>query len=254
MDQQMLKELAELQRYAGALGSMMSSATAAAPAGAHGVDASRRVGIDIDSQGRPSGVTVDTSWATAIRPDALGAAVMEAYQQAVTSHMDEWSKSLERAGLRYDMRDFDASSGPPGPATPNPFVSRPNPFVTPDSGTGRGLEEMTSELVRLLDGAHARANEPTATTAAPVADAAAGHVVVGLRGGQLATVTVDATWAADRSGSAIAAELNAVLAREQLRVVDVRDADGAQTDPLTAGADSLLSDVFRLLDDPTIGA
>ncbi len=115
MDQSMMRDLEELQRYASAFGSVLSSASRAAPAGAKGADGTGRVTVGIDAEGRPTGVQVDERWSSDLAAEALGAAVLEAYQDAVSKHLGEWSETLEREGFGYQMRDFQTSTAPVEP-------------------------------------------------------------------------------------------------------------------------------------------
>ena len=217
MDQSIMQDLEELQRYARAFGSVLSSASRAAPAGARGADSTGRVTAGVDAEGRPTGVDIDERWSSDLAPEALGAAVLEAYQDAVSKHLGEWSDALEREGFGYQMRDFPAA--PPAPA---------NPFVVPSAPpSGRDLGQLAEELMRLLDTAHLRATAPT--TDASVADRrpASGPVSVALSNGQLASVHIDGRWAEEHSARAIAAEVMGAVGRAQAEVARAgRDARG----------------------------
>ena len=192
MDQSVMRDLEELQRYARALGSVLSSASKAAPAGARGADAAGRVTVGIDTEGRPTGVQVDERWSSDLAAEALGAAVLEAYQDAVSKHLGEWSETLESEGFGYRMRDFQTSAAPV------------NPFVVPGAApSGRDLGQLAEELMRLLDTSHARATSPTAGTGGPGRRAAAAHVSVALGNGQLAAVHIDGRWAEEHSAHAM---------------------------------------------------
>ena len=243
MDQSMMRDLEELQRYASAFGSVLSSASRAAPAGAKGADSTGRVTVDIDAEGRPTGVQVDERWSSDLAAEALGAAVLEAYQDAVSKHLGEWSESLEREGFGYQMRDFKTSAAPV------------NPFVVPGAPrSGRDLGQLAEELMRLLDTSHARATSPTAGTAA-AGHRATGQVSVTLTNGQLAAVHIDARWAQEHSAHAIAAEVMGAVTRAQASAApDTVVPAGDRRDPLLEDADAVLSDVLHRLTHPTTGA
>ena len=239
MDQSIMQDLEELQRYARAFGSVLSSASRAAPAGARGADSTGRVTAGVDAEGRPTGVDIDERWSSDLAPVALGAAVLEAYQDAVSKHLGEWSDALVREGFGYQMRDFPAA--PPAPA---------NPFVVPSAPpSGRDLGQLAEELMRLLDTSHARATSPTAGTAA-AEHRPTGQVSVTLTNGQLAAVHIDARWAQEHSAHAIAAEVMGAVGRAQA----VPGPGETRGDALLDDADSVLSDVLHRLTPPTTGA
>lgn len=244
MDQSMMRDLEELQRYARAFGSVLSSASKAAPAGARGADSTGRVTAGIDAEGRPTGLDIDERWSSDLAPEALGAAVLEAYQDAVSKHLGEWSDALEREGFGYQMRDFQGAASAPV-----------NPFVVPSAPpSGRDLGQLAEELMRLLDTAHLRATAPSTEASVPDRGAATGPVSVALSNGQLASVHIDGRWAEDHSARAIAAEVMGAVGRAQSEGAPEPESRGTRGDPLLDSADSVLSDVLHRLTPPTTGA
>ena len=146
MDQSMMRDLEELQRYARAFGSVLSSASRAAPAGARGADSTGRVTAGIDAEGRPTGVDIDERWSSDLAPPRPWARRSSRRTRTPSASTSASGRSaLEREGFGYQMRDFQAA-----PAAPA------NPFVVPSAPpSGRDLGQLAEELMRLLDTAHA---------------------------------------------------------------------------------------------------
>lgn len=62
-----------------------------------GSDGTGSVTVDLDTEGKLAGISVDPDWKRSLRDTELAPAVLEAYQEAVTKRLEKWGETIERA-------------------------------------------------------------------------------------------------------------------------------------------------------------
>ncbi|NBE52156.1 YbaB/EbfC family nucleoid-associated protein [Streptomyces boluensis] len=62
-----------------------------------GLDDTGSVKVDLDGEGKLTGIRVDPNWRRSLRDTELASAVLGAYQQAVTQRLEGWGEVVERA-------------------------------------------------------------------------------------------------------------------------------------------------------------
>ncbi len=231
-----LDELRDLQKYAAQFQSMISTARNAAPSRASGYDTSGLAFAEVDRDGQPTTLRIEQGWRNALEPAQLGAAIIEAYQTATQTHLEEWGADLKRQGWQYDAREFDELVS----AAPTPSESL---FAVPRTvGEPRPVEALLSAVIDELDFSHVLATQPPA----PAREPAAPHsrVSVTLTNGALESVHIDADWAEGRQSSTINSELAGALQAARLRPTPEQSpAHGEHT----ARLDDLLGEVMKAL-------
>jgi DNA-binding protein YbaB len=172
---------------------------ASAPIG--GFDATRMVKITLDAGGRVHAVSVDASWRTRLGAKTLGAAIIEAVQDAAVGRLRAWGEAV--AG---DSTPATPDSGVVGRARPARKTRQfpPRPPKTPTSlgdPTAPEPQNLVAELSSLVDGlSHALSDleRVVGERAAQqvVGRSADGMVAVTLRGGTPVSVELDGRWLA----------------------------------------------------------
>ncbi len=98
------RQFAQMQGYAAALHSLIIDAQAQAPQHAEGADRSRAVRVVLGPDGLPATFRVESDWKRRIEPTAFGAAVLEAFQAAVSDRLSAWTRTLEDDRLEDEGR------------------------------------------------------------------------------------------------------------------------------------------------------
>jgi hypothetical protein len=209
-----------LQRLAGEL-------TSAIPQQSEGSDLTGRVSVFIGPAGLPVEIRVHEGWERRLGPEELGAAVMDAYDDAVRRAMQAWTDHLDAARWWRRQRDaeeeLDVSSAPLPPL--------------PMDGRVREDVQFSEPVLQALHAAGRRAGEPTAS--AEAADEG-GNIIVRLGAGGLTGCEISPGWARNRDGATVSAALVRALMNASRQVADAR------REP-HSGLDTGLSDALATL-------
>lgn len=236
----LLDDFAQLQAYASRIQRVISSAEQAAPPSATGRDATGAAEATIDRSGLPTSLRVRDDWDRHLDPEALGPALLEAYQQAVQSHLAAWGDDLQRSGWKYDAREVDEA--PPAEATGEEY--RPPVSFSPP----RDIAGLVDEVLTELDRSHQLATTPVAP--APQSFRSEGgrvSVEVGERG--LTSVHVDGDWAARADVAQLNGELAQSLNAARLRAAETSSPRDLRNDRL----DEMLGEITQLMKAQTNG-
>ncbi|MEV6965127.1 hypothetical protein AB0M47_08405 [Hamadaea sp. NPDC051192] len=243
MNDELMHELARMEQYAAMLQGLLKEADATAPQRTQAEDSSGAVNIVLDAAGLPERMDVSSDWPRRVKPDALGAAVLNAFGQASESRVQDWSRTLEGGEwgdkMQRAMRE-DSVEQFTTPLNDVPAMFRRDTApVQP-----RRIDELAEEMMREMD----RVDEIAADS--PLVQHFEGTnrtrtVTVKLNASGLTGCDIDANWAADQSGGSIAHALNEALtiARDRLR-----DHAGAPT--AQGRLDALFAETMALMNDP----
>lgn len=203
-----MDDLEYVRQHAAEVEGSLREVQDAAPERTLATDRSTAVRVALDRQGLPESIQVREDWRDRISPRALGAAVVEAAQQAADRRADTWVSMFKKSG--------------PGQPTSSPYLDSTEP---PAGGhSSRPLTEIAGELLGLLD------------TMLSTRPGSSSRTVSGSEPGKMATVTlarngqlscsIDDRWAAQQSGGSLTRALGAALAsaRDQLQDQDTRNA------------------------------
>jgi hypothetical protein len=136
-----LRDLRRLQQYAAGLRGLLTDADAHAPQQAAGADRTGAVSVLLGPDGLPNSVRVAPDWPQWVRPEDLGAAVLEAGQAAAGQRLAAWTEALDRTGWRSDA-DRLRETHPPSSDTA--------PVITPDPSP-RPLQDLAEDVLASFD-------------------------------------------------------------------------------------------------------
>ncbi len=208
-----------------------------------GHDESEQVHVEVDAEGRVTGVELERDWNSTLDPRGLGAAVVEAVNAATTTRITAWADRVAEA------------ADTPAPATP---PRTPEPVTINPSG------QMIENLLYLLHRVGQETKPPERRARRAVADhddydedveetptrrrltkgtSDGGHVVVGLDGKTVAQVQIetDTIWVSHANHLEVAGELRSAFAAAYRR---------ADEDARTQRSDSAVAELRALTADP----
>lgn len=191
-----------LRRLAGEL-------TAAIPQQSEGSDSTGRVSVFIGPAGLPVEIRVHEGWERRLGPEELGAAVMDAYDDAVRRAMHAWAGRLD--DTRWWRRQRDEEEEPDASSAPLPPLSM--------DGRVRANVQFSEPVLQALHAAGRRVGEPTASTEA---SDDGGNTIIRLGAGGLTGCEISPDWARNREGATISAALARALMNASRQAAEVR--------------------------------
>jgi hypothetical protein len=230
MADDIVSELAELQRQASALQGLLATAQASAPRRAEGSDATGTLWATIDGDGLPSALSVQDGWQRRVSPERFGPAVVEAFAAASTNRMTAWDQALSENGWTSTVdtvrRELDGPASTTAPLPAPPPVGRPRP-------AGELLNDMLTAFEQIDD-----------ASAVVEGSGTSGYHKLELRlaATGLVSCEVDAQWASHQSGNDMAAAFGEALVKAK--------ADLAAKSATPSHLDQVLGEALALLNDP----
>ncbi|MFD4762359.1 hypothetical protein ACFWOJ_26875 [Streptomyces sp. NPDC058439] len=244
MDEEFIRGLQQFQQHALNLQSMMSDMqNRMVPQGAEGTDTQGAVTVRLAADGLPEFIRAASDWQRRQPPEAIGAAVSEAYGAAVSEQMTAWGQALEDGDWQSKADQLDSQFGQPAASAAQPDIpERDLRYVV-----SRPLDELAEDVLSAFD-ALERMDE-TASGPDEVNGTSAGrHVTLVVSKGALRSCEVDRQWAAGQSYIGLNQAFEEALgdARDKLSSIEAAAADGL------AGlqVDSLLDEALAILRDP----
>lgn len=159
-----------------------------------GQDASGTVALKLDAQGRFQSVTVTESWRTSVGPEALGAAVVEAYAAAGAERTRTWGEAVA------EVAEEPAPATRPAPPSFESLAGQladlrdATRYLPSSAATEEALLEAVQELRRGMHQAFAEVDARAGSSI--TGHSGAGNVSAVLTGlGDLQEVVVDPRWA-----------------------------------------------------------
>ncbi|MEU2250121.1 hypothetical protein [Streptomyces sp. NPDC019224] len=249
MDQEFLAGLQQFQQQAQNLQNLMTDMQNRMPQGGEGTDAQGAVTVRLAADGLPESIKAVSDWQRRQGPEAIGAAVVDAYGAAMSAQMEGVARAFDQADWQAKAEQVDRSLAVPGPspATDSPAVTAGPPAPDLRYVVPRSLEEVTEDALSALD-----AVEQMATTAVEpvraVGRSTAHRVVITVTRGALLSCEVDPQWAAKQTSIGLNQAWEEALAdaRSELSELEAAAGDGAGRLQL----DSLLNEALAILSDP----
>lgn len=237
MTDELTRNLRQLQQYAATLHGLVSDAEAQAPQRSEAKDGTGSVNVVLDAAGLPQEIQVGSDWRRRLEPDALGAAVIQAFGEAARARVAAWSQTLESGewGQKVGLMMAADRAGAPLPESEVPqLFRRDQEPVWP-----RPVVELTDEMINAFDNIDTYAG---ASSQGEEGTNAERTVSVKLSQSALVGCTVDTGWAERQSGDALSSALGEALADARSKFTD-------QPRP-TAALDSLFDEAIALLNNP----
>lgn len=242
MNDELMRQFAQLQRYTAALHQLIATAREQSPLHSAGADATGAVRVELGPDGLPTTFRVDGRWHRMLAPEEFGAAIVQACQAAIAERLAQWSESLRSNG--WQQQAARLRGGPDAqPATPMARVPaafrRPLPDVTP-----RSLGQITEDVLAAFDDT-ARLSPPA--TPGGTGAAAGGKLVITLSPTGLTSCTADGRWVAEQTAARLMNALSEALAAAK---ADLDHHTRPAPERPSDGMDRLLAEAMALLTDP----
>jgi hypothetical protein len=235
MTDDLAAQFAQIQKYTAALHSLLTAAQEHTPRQSEGADESGAVRVTLDSDGLPKAFRVDNDWDRKIEPAAFGAAVVAAFQAAISDRLETWSRSLAEDGWRDRVDQLDGPSAPVEAQIPAAF-RKPVEHVVP-----RSIGDIAEDVFKAFDNVAA---PPPNTSGASGTDQT-GKLVISLTAQGLTSCTVDERWVAEQTAARLMNALGQALAAAK------EDLARASQDPQPlSGVDRFFAETMALLNDP----
>jgi hypothetical protein len=229
MTNEILRRLQRLHEQATGVHELMSSLHTQAPQSATAHDPTGSVRVSIGADGLPTAIRIESDWQAQLAPQAVGDAVLAAFNAAVAEGMRAWAQVLEGTSWRSRLAEFEAGVSQRSDADAGMLIPH-----SAESTGARDLHEIAEEALR-QSASLRRQHRGQATLA--VGSDGSGNASITLSRSGLQACSVRAAWASRHDGSTLTAALNDALraARAELPVqstpVDLTDLLG---DALTA--------------------
>jgi hypothetical protein len=245
VNDELMAQFAQLQRYTAALHQLITTAQEQSPRRSEGADATGAVRVELGPDGLPTIFRVDGRWDRMLAPEEFGAAVVQACQAAIGERMAEWTESLQSSGWQHEAARLrggpDAQPTAPMVRVP-PAFRRPLPDVTP-----RSLDQITEDMLAAFDDTARFSPPPTHLSSAGTGAAAGGKLVITLSPAGLTSCTADGRWVIEQTAARLMNALSEALAAAKA------DLDRPTPQALGRpgnGMDRLLAEAMTLLTDP----
>jgi len=241
VNDELMGQFAQLQRYTAALHQLITTAREQSPRRSAGADATGAIRVELGPDGLPTTFRVDGRWDRMLAPAEFGAAVVRACQAATGDRLAQWSESLRSSG--WQQQAARLRGGPDAqPATPMARVPaafrRPLPDVTP-----RPLGQITEDMLAAFDDT-ARLFPPA--TAGGTGAAAGGKLVITLSPTGLTSCTAEGRWVAQQTAARLMNALSEALAAAKADLNRRTQQAPGRAD----GMERLLAEAMALLTDP----
>lgn len=243
MDEEFIRGLQQFQQHALNLQNMMTDMQNQVPQGVEGTDAQGAVTVRLASDGLPEFIRAASDWQHRQEPEAVGAAVSEAYEAAMSQQMTAWAQAIEDGNWQAKADQLDGQASQPTPPARQPDIpERDLRYVI-----SRPLDELAEDVLSAFDVVD-RMDETASEPAEVEATSAGRHVTLVVSKGTLRSCEVDRQWAAGQSYIQLNQAFEEALgdARDKLSSTEAAGADGI------AGlqVDSLLDEALAVLRDP----
>lgn len=243
MDDEFIRSLAQFQQHALNLQSMMTDMQNRMPQGAEGTDTQGAVTVRLAADGLPEFIRAASDWQRRQAPEAIGAAVSEAYGAAMSEQMTAWAQVFEDGDWQSKADQLDSQFGQPAASAVQPDIpERDLRYVV-----SRPLDQLAEDVLSAFDAVE-RMDETASGPAEVNGTSAARHVTLVVSKGALRSCEVDRQWAAGQSYIGLNQAFEEALgdARDKLSSIEAAAADGL------AGlqVDSLLDEALAILRDP----
>jgi hypothetical protein len=241
VNDEIMAQFAQIQRYAAGLQGLLAEAQAMAPKRSQGADRSGAVRVTTGPDGLPVSFQVAPDWRSKVAAEAFGAAVVEACQAAIGDRLATWTNTLAEDGWQDKVERL--KGGPADPAPPSQEPARiPPAFRRPaDQAWPRPVDQIAEEVLRAADGV----GRLTPSSASGTGSAARGKLTVTVNRTGLTSCTADPQWVSRQTAALLMNALGVALAAARAD----HQARSRRPEPAT-GMDRLIAETLSLLDNP----
>jgi len=235
----LMSQLAQIQRYASGMGRLIADAQEAAPSRAEGVDRTGAVRVELGRDGVPVSFRVAQDWHAKVAPAEFCPAVMEAFQAAMATRLEAWSETLRTDGWTDRLEELKR----PAETSNGQAPTIPAAFRKP--ATTRSASTLTDDMLRML--------ENPASTAPKVPGGGTGtgssaddRLTISVSDTGLVSCTAEPRWVADQTAARLMTALS-----EALRAAKSALANAPKNAEPANEVDRLIADALGVLGDPS---
>lgn len=247
MTDDLIEQLAQIQRYTATLQEAVSAAQAHAPTQSAGSDQSRTVQVLLDGDGLPQSFHVSNDWKRRIEPANFGSAVLEACQDGTGERLSVWTKALQEEGWEDKLAEMrngptDSSAAQEAsrvaPTIPGPLQTQPP----------RDLSDVTEDVLKALDAASELTQSPRSDAA--TGSAADGRLSITLSRAGLTSCDADSRWVSNQTAARLMDALGEALSHAKQELANNSEPERPQErlNSLFGEAMALLNQPDRLVD------
>jgi hypothetical protein len=192
-----LQELRQLERQAGAIHDVFVDANAKSPSRAEGTDQTGTVRVVVDAEGLPAEIVVARDWHDVLAGSEFGRAVRDAFTDATRSRMAIWSQAIATSGWRDRVEDLrDGAGRLPSDAAGTSGVVAPSV-----AAWRRPFEDVLGDVLR--------DDDPVATAPAPTGTGwdESGQLVLTVAPSGLVSCVASAHWLSYQNAEALTTAL-----------------------------------------------
>lgn len=235
----LMSQLAQIQRYATGMGRLIADAQEAAPSRAEGADRSGTVQVELGRDGVPVSFRVAQDWDAKLAPEAFCPAVMEAFQAAMAARLEAWSETLRSDSWTDRLEELKR----PAETSNGQAPTIPAAFRKP--ATSRSASALTNDMLRMLENPASTA--PRASGGGLGEGSSTGdRLTITLSDSGMVSCTAESRWVADQTAARLMTALG-----EALRAAKSALANAPKNAEPSSEVDRLIADALGVLGDPS---
>lgn len=241
MNEEIMAQLAQVQRYAAGLQGLLAEAQAMAPGRSQGTDRNGAVHVTIGPDGLPNSFRVAPDWKRKIKADTFGSAVLEACQAAIGERLSAWTNTLTDNGWQDKVERL--KGGPTDPAPPSQAPARIPPALRTavELARPRPIDQLAEEVL----GAFGNVERFIPSPASGSGSGARGKLTVTINNTGLTSCSADPRWVSEQTAAMLMNELGKALAEARANL----QVQSQSPEPMT-DMDRLITETLSLLNDP----
>jgi hypothetical protein len=243
--EEIVRDLARINRYAAELQQRMADLQQAAPESSRGADRSGAVQALLGCDGLPEAIRVQANWKDRLDPRSFAAAVTEASEAATRERGLAWSRALERSGWQHRAGRLGADSAS-SPAMPSGAV--PSAFRRAGGARQRSADRLAEEVIVLAQTALRATRAPRHSPRGVGSNRGRTLALTLSRGGQV-SCQADQRWVAEQSGHQLTEALSAALAAAR-RELAASSSSSAPDNDVVGRQERVLGEIFATLAEP----
>jgi hypothetical protein len=241
VNDEIMRELAQIQHYAAGLQGLLATAQAQAPSSSEGADRTGTIRVFLGPDGLPTSFRVEPGWNRKVSAEHVGGAVVEAFQAAMGERLAAWTTTLDDQGWQAQADqlrlDLDGSGPVSMPAGISPAFRSPA-----DPMAARSIDHVAEEMIKAFD--DVAGLTPPAPTGATGANRS-GKLALTLSKAGLVSCIADVEWVSTQTSATLMNALGEALAAARTAL----ESTPGQPGP-SGNLDRLLADALALLSDP----
>lgn len=242
MNEDLMAQFAQIQRYASGLQRLLADAQTMAPRESEGADSSGAVKVQLGADGIPRSFRIASDWQRRLGSKEFGPAVVEACQAAIGDRLSVWADALAEDGWQDKVERLKDGPADPAPSQDGSARIPPAFRKAVDTARPRPANDLAEEVIRAFD--NLETMTPPATPQAS-GTAPGGKLTVTLSSTGLTSCTVDETWAARQTAAILMNALGSAV-RAATQALQEMPADAKPA----AGFDRLIAESLALLNNP----